>query len=336
MASWQPPIPSGALYSKPARKLGAGVALLGYLYDTVLTDGWVDVNLHEAAVAMDAPYPTVKSWWQMIKVSGILAEIQDRGRNGIRARFDDYWLDWRILSVRKAVEMSVSETSRYPEKPETPTPVATAVAQTVNGTSDDPDYEDGKHSGVIREVNGSYSGSSDVPIGQVYKVLHDTQETLDSAVAFSNAPAALPAKKKRTPKQEPQSPIEIRQAVAAVSQIDLKTGLKEDRIQVNRVAGELWSNQRQPDQSAESFAADISKCGRWGRQTQHPYKGSEQRIPPAALIKFWPGWRESVKKAKPAYLNGHTNGTQAPHDYSQDLSPYSEEYRAQMRAGRQR
>jgi phage replication O-like protein O len=148
-----------------------------------------------------------------------------------------------------------------------------------------------------------------VTLGSTQKKEKETTKEMDLAIASDDAPAALPEKKKRTPKPEPQSPVEVRQAVAAVSQIDLKTGLKEDKIQVARVAGELWRNQRQPDQTAESFAADIAKCGRWGRQTQHPYKGSEQRIPPHALIRFWTPWQESIAKAKPAYLNGHANGT---------------------------
>lgn len=186
MASWQPPIPSGALYSKPARELGAGVVLLAYLYDKVRTDGWVEVNLHEASVAMDAPYPTVKSWWQMIKVSVILTEVQDRGRKGIRAKFDDYWLDWRTLNARKSVDAPINETSRYPETNETPTPQASDDL-VKNGTSDDLVSEDTEQSGVNRELIGSFSRSSGIPNGRMYKVLHTDQESITH-----------PARKKRT------------------------------------------------------------------------------------------------------------------------------------------
>lgn len=163
MGTWQPPIPSGALYSKPARQLGAGVALLGYCYDMVGMDGWFNLNLHEAAVVMDAPYPTAKFWWGLLKASGILVEIIDRGRHGIRARFDNYWLDWRILQARQA-------TSPTPP-PATP------------------------QSGDIREINGSFSGQSTIPNGDAYKVLHDDQESCSVA----SQPAARAPRRARDP-----------------------------------------------------------------------------------------------------------------------------------------
>lgn len=40
---WQPPIPSGMLYSQPAQQLGSGLALLAYCYDKVQHDGWLGV-----------------------------------------------------------------------------------------------------------------------------------------------------------------------------------------------------------------------------------------------------------------------------------------------------
>lgn len=150
MATWQPPIPSGALYSAPARALGAGVALLGYCYDLVQTDGWFTLNLHTAAATMDVPYPTMKFWWQALKASGILAEIQDRGRLGIRARFDDYWLDWRILSTRK------------------PTP-ETGDKRAINETTDYPESTPEAETGDIREINGRKAGQPVIPNETAYK-----------------------------------------------------------------------------------------------------------------------------------------------------------------------
>lgn len=107
---------------------------------------------------------------------------------------------------------------------------------------------------------------------------------------------------------EPPTPKEIREAVASVSSIDLKAGLQADIIQVNKTAKHLWKHMRQPDQTADSLATEVRGNGRWIRQSQHPYKGSEQRIPPSALIKFWPAAMAALQtRASP------TNGTNGHH-----------------------
>jgi len=100
MAKWQPPIPAGALYSKAARTLGPALPLLAYCYDLVQRDGWLDLNLKDAAGDMDEHYPTVKRWWQLITDGPFLAEVQNHGRKGLRVRFKDVWIDWRILNAR--------------------------------------------------------------------------------------------------------------------------------------------------------------------------------------------------------------------------------------------
>ncbi len=171
------------------------------------------------------------------------------------------------------------------------------------------------------------------PLGTTQK--KDLKKEEKIVAASADAPTAQPEKKKRPAKTEPQSPIEVRRAIAKGSQIDLDSGLQKDIIQVNQVAATIWNKLRTPDQALDSVLSDIRACGKWVRNSQHPYKGSDQCMPPSALVRFWPAWKESAKPKTP-YLNGHTNGTQAPHDYSQDVSPYSDEYRAQLRAGRVR
>lgn len=100
MASWQPPIPSGALYSKPARALGPALALLAYFYDLVRRDAWIEFSLHDVASDIGEPYPNIKRWWQAIEAGPFFCEVHKRGRKGIRACFKDYWLDWRIIQAR--------------------------------------------------------------------------------------------------------------------------------------------------------------------------------------------------------------------------------------------
>lgn len=179
-SSWQPPIPSGALYSPAARQLGAGVALLAYCYDIVKTDGWFELTLSEASAAMDAPYPTMKYWWGLLKASGILAEVEDHGRKGIRARFDDYWLDWRILQARQpqpsaqpemGSNREVNGITDYPELAET------GEKREKNGTTHYPETEETADLGSNREVIGRKTGQPIIPNGRVYKVLHDDQES---------------------------------------------------------------------------------------------------------------------------------------------------------------
>lgn len=147
---WQPPIPAGALYSKAARDLGPALPLLAYCYDLVQRDGWFTINLHDVAGDMEESYPTIKRWWQNVAAGPFFAEIQARGRKGIRARFKDIWIDWRILSTRKRDEIG----------PET-------------GSEMIPNDE----TGDIRAENGTTTGSEMIPLPPMYKVLHDDQES---------------------------------------------------------------------------------------------------------------------------------------------------------------
>lgn len=147
---WQPPIPAGALYSKAARDLGPALPLLAYCYDLVQRDGWFTLNLHDAASDMEESYPTIKRWWQNVAAGPFFAEVQARGRKGIRAHFKDIWIDWRILSTRKRDEIG----------PET-------------GSEVIPNDE----TGDIRDGNGTETGSEVISSPRMYKVLHNDQES---------------------------------------------------------------------------------------------------------------------------------------------------------------
>jgi hypothetical protein len=120
MTTWQPPIPAGALYSKPARQLGPALALLAYCYDLVQTDGWLDLVLKEAAGDMDTDYRTMRRWWKDVSGGPFFREVIDRGRHGYRVRFKDGWLDWRILQGRKPKEFdqAANAPDEQPSRPD--------------------------------------------------------------------------------------------------------------------------------------------------------------------------------------------------------------------------
>lgn len=155
----------------------------------------------------------------------------------------------------------------------------------------------------------------------------------DRAMA-EQLPIAKPKAKRtrRTTEVEPPTPIEVRQAIAKGSTIDLDTGLGRDIAQVNDIAKHLWTKVRSADQTIESFVKDIRNCGRWIRQTQHPYKGTAQRIPPSALVKFWASWRESLPK--PQNGTPALNGIQlrAPSPAVEELATLSDADLARRRA----
>jgi hypothetical protein len=97
MARWQPPIPAGALSSPTALRLERALALLARCYDDVDRYGWVKLSLVDLAGEMEIGYSTMKKWWRMLRESGVFSEVEDCGRNGVRAHFRNEWLDWRIM-----------------------------------------------------------------------------------------------------------------------------------------------------------------------------------------------------------------------------------------------
>jgi hypothetical protein len=107
MTKWQPPIPAGALCSPDAIAINIALPLLGWCYDQVGRDGWLEMNLHEVAGAIDVPYHTVKKWWGQLEESGFIAAVDKRGRNGMRVRIADAWLDWRSRDAQHSVPIPV-------------------------------------------------------------------------------------------------------------------------------------------------------------------------------------------------------------------------------------
>ena len=101
MTTWQPPIPSGALYSPQSIALGPGLALLAWCYDNVERDGSIQISLERAAADIGKPYGTIRDWWKALRgdegKSPFFSEITPCGRKGWKVVFRSRWLDWRIM-----------------------------------------------------------------------------------------------------------------------------------------------------------------------------------------------------------------------------------------------
>jgi len=202
MASWQPPIPAGALYSKAARALGPALPLLAYCYDMVDRDGCVKISLHTAASDMDEPYPTIKRWWSMVESGPFFAEVKKLGRNGMQLKFKTVWIDWRILESRPKTETFGAETgSEMIPNNETDTPVE-----------------------IIRDVIGTETGSEMIPKRSGNKVLIDHDQAVFADVANATPPQRTSKRKTpdRTPEQ--QAYLDRKKAIedAYIAELDYK------------------------------------------------------------------------------------------------------------------
>jgi hypothetical protein len=178
MAKWQPPIPAGALYSKAARAIGPALPLLAYCYDLVQRDGWLDLDLTEAAGDMEEPYPTVKRWWKVVKDGPFFCEAIDRGRRGWRVKFRPVWIDQRILSTR---------------------PMAAEPSSTTQGSEmilEGQKEETQELEGNFKDISRTNEGSEMILENNVYGTQDSYQA--DIAARAKSAPA-LPASQGRKP-----------------------------------------------------------------------------------------------------------------------------------------
>ena len=198
MAKWQPPIPSGALWCKPMRALGPAKALVEYCYDIVMRDGWCRFKLVEVADAMDEPYINVKRWWKTLQEANetmrLFSEVKNRGVRGIEVRFNDKWIDWRILNNRtEAPEPNgteeVSTLIPLPIREVFPL-LPLALENEVNG--------------IKRSTN---EVSTLIPLSECNKVLITTDQA-DIADAAKAAPPAPPASQKTSRKKPERTPEE--------------------------------------------------------------------------------------------------------------------------------
>lgn len=171
-----------------------------------------------------------------------------------------------------------------------------------------------RSAGGIRHIDPSENQKSTAPAAA---------DAAPSPPASGKKPKA--ERKPRTRKQpEPEpTPEIVRRTIAKGSQVDYDDGDGPDIALVNVIARYLWDVKRLPDETPEALCNRIKAAGRWIRQTQYPYRGSEQRMPPSALKKHWQGWLDSVTPPTPA-----TNGRRP------EPVPYEDEepvYAAQQR-----
>lgn len=178
MAKWQPPIPSGALWSQEVIQSNAG-ALLAYCYDAVLTDGTFTIQLAETSGEMGVDYRTIKRWWSALRAGSFFKSVQDKGRKGFLVRMSDDWLDWRILKARQTVQAEGPKTSPEIES---------------EGSSISPDDAQV----VLKGISRTDERPSMSLENNAYKVLITTDQNSDSSLASDDAvtpPAEAPKAK---------------------------------------------------------------------------------------------------------------------------------------------
>lgn len=229
MATWQPPIPAGALYSKAARALGPALPLLAYCYDKVGRDGSLRISLHEAASDMDEAYPTVKRWWAVLADGPFFKAIEKKGRNGMHLTFKDVWIDWRILKTRTDETFGTETGSEM--IPNTP-------IELVNGIT-----------------FGTYSGSEMIPDDQCNKVLITTDQADLFGALIAPPPAAA-----EMPKSEPtpRGKRDPNQQHPACLAFFAKTGYRPNRQQ----AADISATVIDLDQWQKAIAAWLGRGNR--------------------------------------------------------------------------
>mgnify|MGYP000852737713 CR=1 FL=1 len=273
MGTWQPPIPSGVLYSPPALDLGPALAMLAWCYDGVEHDGTVRVQLDQAAATLNKPYRTIKDWWRQLRAAPIFAEVRDCGRQGYVVRFEDDWLDWRIMA------------NNYPPAPK-------AGSRPAEGQ----DIARDTAQGPLKDISRTDKGQDIALDAPAYKVLHVYHEDMIPAASFDapappvseppplppTAPAPpvrSPRKGRARPPAEDVTPTCIREALARECAAESGRML----ARVNKVAKSIWARQqgRNPPRTAEQTAAAMPEVTEYLRTKVYPYKDGQPLVPEA-------------------------------------------------------
>jgi hypothetical protein len=206
--TWHPPIPSEAVYRPEVAELGAGLRLLWYLYNGVRRDGTVEFSIKRAADALNAPYETIRTWWQVLKKTDIVSTEADLGKKGFILKFDDEWLDWHVLERNYDTPVNGSST-----KFERATQPVEKLQASVNGSST-----------VLQRANDNVEHPA-------YKVLMSDQES--ECVSVENTREST-ARESRTPALE-----ELAKTIADVCRINPKLARKKQRDGLNEVYARL-------------------------------------------------------------------------------------------------
>lgn len=279
MATWQPPIPGGALTSKPARQLGSALVLLAWCYEAVRReDCALDLHLTEAAADLEESYHTIKKWWAAIRTGPWFAEVTDRGKSGYRIRMADDWLDWRTFKAA----------SKRGQVPET-------VLEETDNEGPIMALEDLESAVKERSRNGQVPET--VLHAPAYKVLITDQDSNDSF-----APRKARTRKPKVPSDE-TTPAEIRKAIATVCHAESSRML----IRVNTVAKAIWARQLARGFTVLQTAEAVPKVAGYLASSVYPYSKG-QPIKPEALDDHWLAAAEAAKDT----TNGHRPTNQQP------------------------
>jgi hypothetical protein len=184
MASWQPPIPAGALYSPAAIALGPGLALLAWCYDRIERDGSLQIHLESAAEDLGKPYGTVRDWWKALKEGPFFSEVTPQGRKGWRAKFKTKWVEWRI------VEKNYPQRCDFSDDDSDTADISAGKKETPSKTNDVP------NAGVLSDFS-SLSDRRDLSDENNVYGTHDSDQA--DIAARAKSATALPASQGRKP-----------------------------------------------------------------------------------------------------------------------------------------
>jgi hypothetical protein len=104
-------------------------------------------------------------------------------------------------------------------------------------------------------------------------------------------------------KKEPTPPV-VREALADVCKVDMAIGTKEQKLQVNTVARDLFDQGQKAGKSAEHVADTIRYVAGWF--ARHDWRGKKGETPTPAHIREV--WRQAIE----ARDKSATNGTRPP------------------------
>lgn len=145
---------------------------------------------------------------------------------------------------------------------------------------------------VVHEVDYLHS---DLPQQEaVNEVPKERKERKDNILRTSRKRAAAPP-----------TPAPIRTALADVCAIDMHYGPKEPVLQVNTVAGRLWTAAQGKGASEQQAVEGIHTTAAYCRRQVYPYKDG-QPLTPAAIHKHWrAAIQDRDKQRARASPNGH-------------------------------
>jgi len=226
---------------------------------------------------MEEPYPTVKRWWKAVKEGPFFSEAIDRGRRGWRVKFRPVWIDLRILSTR---------------------PIAADPSSTTQGSEmilEDTKVEVQTPQGHFKDISRTNEGSEMILEDNVYGTQdsYQAKEIDDAKISRTSSPK----KKADAPTPKP-----IRETLAEVCGIG-RISTREQQLQVNQSAAQIWKEQERAGLDADRTVKDIRHTASYFQKNDWRGKKGD-RPTPAQIREVWVA----------AHTNGHRPNGQIPGD----------------------